>query len=98
MSAKVYRLISGEELIGDLLNGTGESLVLKNVAVIIMQQTKDGQVGMGMMPFMPYAESEKVTIHKSAIAAECEPALQLVNEYNRIFGSGIQIANVMPGK
>jgi len=31
-------------------------------------------------------------LHKSAIASEATPATNMVNEYSRIFGSGIQIA------
>jgi hypothetical protein len=44
---------------------------------------------------MPYAEG-KISIRTTAIAAEGEPDQKLVNEYNRLFGSGIVIANVIP--
>lgn len=98
MNVKIYRLISGEEIIGERFNETSDNIEIKNPAAIIMQATKDGNMGMGMMPFMPYAESQKITIYKQALSAQCEPDLNLVNEYNRIFGSGIQIANVMPGR
>jgi hypothetical protein len=45
---------------------------------------------------MAYAEFGKVYVYKTAIAADCEPDVQMVNEYNRIYGSGIEIANTMP--
>jgi hypothetical protein len=52
-------------------------------------------VGVGIAPYMPYAEG-KVTIRITAIAAEADADQKLVNEYNRLFGSGIVIANVIP--
>lgn len=88
---KVYKLSSGEEIIAEVFNILGEVIILKNPAIIIMQQTQQG-MGIGLAPFMPYAEEEKVTINKSAIVAESTPATNMVNEYSRIFGSGIQIA------
>lgn len=88
---KVYKLSSGEEIIAEVFNILGEVIILKNPAIIIMQQTQQG-MGIGLAPFMPYAEEEKVTISKSAVVAEAIPATNMVNEYSRIFGSGIQIA------
>ena len=88
---KVYKVVSGEEIIAEVFNVLGEVVVLKNPAVIVMQQTQKG-VGVALAPFMPYAEEEKITLSKSAIVAETIPATTMVNEYSRIFGSGIQIA------
>jgi hypothetical protein len=56
-----------------------------------MQKTEQG-VGLGMMPYMPYV-SGNVILSTHAIAAEGDPDVKLVNEYNRLFGSGIQIAS-----
>jgi hypothetical protein len=88
---KVYKLISGEELIGEVFNVFGESVELKNPATIVIQQTQKG-MGVGLAPYMPYAEDEKILLRNSAIASEATPAVNMVNEYSRIFGSGIQIA------
>lgn len=88
---KVYKLSTGEEIIAEVFSILGEVIILKSPATIIMQRTEQG-VGVGLAPFMPYAQEEKVTINKSAIVAESIPATNMVNEYSRIFGSGIQIA------
>lgn len=96
MNVKLFRLVSGEEIMGELKNLEGSSkLEIKNPAMIIMQQSGQG-VAMGLMPFMPYAESNLVTFQADKIVAECEADVKLINEYNRIFGSGIQIANSLP--
>jgi len=39
---------------------------------------------------MPYAESN-ITLYASSIATEGTPAKNMANEYNRIFGSGIEV-------
>lgn len=91
MNIKVFKLISGEELISEVVNNLPTMKTLKEPAVIVMQKTEQG-VGLGMMPYMPYV-SGNVTLGTHAIAAEGEPDVKLVNEYNRLFGSGIQIAS-----
>ena len=88
---KVYKLISGEELIGEVFNVLADSVELKNPATIVLQQTQKG-MGVGLAPYMPYAEEEKIFLRNAAIASEATPAVNMVNEYSRIFGSGIQIA------
>jgi hypothetical protein len=91
MNIKVFKLISGEELISEVVNNLPTMKTLKEPAVIVMQKTEQG-VGLGMMPYMPYV-SGNVILSIHAIAAEGDPDVKLVNEYNRLFGSGIQIAS-----
>ena len=86
---KVFKLISGEELIGKV-EVTGRGYTIDAPATILMQQTKDG-VGLALMPYMPYTEG-KVTLFTQCIATEGEPSKKMINEYNRLFGSGIEIA------
>jgi hypothetical protein len=86
---KVFKLISGEELIGSV-EITGLGYTIESPATILMQQTKDG-VGLALMPYMPYTEG-KVKLFSQCIATEGTPSTKMVNEYNRLFGSGIEIA------
>ena len=83
-------MVSGEELIGEQFNGYSEFYEMKNAAIVIMQQTQNG-VGIALMPFMPYSEGN-IKIFKQSIVAEAEPTQTMVNEYNRIYGAGIEIA------
>ena len=87
---KVYKMISGEEIIGEVFNYFADTIELKAPATIIMQQTKDG-IGMALMAYMPYADGN-IKIYKQSIASEGNPSDKMVNEYNRLFGSGIEIA------
>jgi hypothetical protein len=88
---KVFKLISGEELISKCdLRHTDGNYLLDSPASIMMQRTEQG-VGVGLAPYMPYA-SGKVTLHSGSIASSADADLKMENEYNRLFGSGIQIA------
>ena len=91
MSVKVCKLITGEDVIADVdLDQHGYTF--NNPALIVVQQTQDGRVGAAFAPFAPYAKDSKVRIFKDFVIGEMEIDIKLINEYNRIFGSGIMIA------
>jgi hypothetical protein len=86
---KVFKLISGEEIIASA-EVSGHGFNLEAPATILMQQTKEG-VGLALMPYMPYSEGTmKLYIH--SVATEGTPSTKMINEYSRLFGSGIEIA------
>lgn len=91
MTVKVYRLISGEDIIASV-EVTQTGYVFSNPAQVVMQQTQDGRVGAAFAPFAPYAKDGKVLMYKDFVAGEMELDVKMINEYNRIFGSGIVIA------
>jgi hypothetical protein len=91
-NVKVFKLINGEELISEVFNAYGDKYELKNPATIMLQQTANGQMGVGIAPYMPYA-SGNVNLYKNGITAEAEPDQGMINEYNRIFGSGIEVVS-----
>jgi hypothetical protein len=90
---KVFKLINGEELIAKT-KVTGIGYTLTEPAAIVIQRTEKG-VGVALAPYMPYANSE-INLYSTAIVSESTPNVDMENEYSRIFGTGIQIANVMP--
>jgi hypothetical protein len=97
MTVKVFKLINGEELIGEVTSDGGVGYFLDNPTTIVMQQTERG-VGVALMPYMPYAD-KKVYVYKTAIASEATPLAEMENEYKRVTGAGIQIvpANALAG-
>src|SRR6056300_1028535 len=92
---RIFKLMSGEELLGQVKEKNGEGIVLKNAVSIVYQQTEKG-LGAGLAPFMPYVE-DPVTIKEHAIASSGIPNKDMSNQYNSIF-SGIVVAgaNEMP--
>lgn len=94
MTVKVFKMINGEEIISTVESETETMYVLDQPAAIRLQKTDSG-VGIGLAPFMPYAEGT-VVLHASGVAAVGNPEPNLENEYRRLFGSGIEIVSAMP--
>jgi hypothetical protein len=88
---KVFKMINGEEIISKVTSGSDAGYYLEDPATIMLQQTQGGGMGVGIAPYMPYAEG-KIFLNRTAIAAEGTPEQKMQDEYNRIFGVGIEIA------
>lgn len=92
MAVKVSKLITGEDVISETeVDESGYTFT--NPALLVIQQTQDGRVGASFAPYAPYAKDGKVRIFKNFVIGEIEIDVKIVNEYNRIFGSGIMIAS-----
>jgi hypothetical protein len=86
---RVYKMISGEEVIAKQIQETQTIYKVENPASIMMTDQGNGTVGVGIAPFMPYSEDRTVEINRMAVAASANPAVEMLNEYNRIYGSGL---------
>lgn len=87
MTVKAVKLISGEELIGELLYEDSDHIVLKNVLAIMIRQDQQGNLGVGFIPFAPYAgknASFEFKLDKLTFVVEVDD--QMRNQYNSIFG------------
>jgi hypothetical protein len=94
MNVRTFRLINGDVLIAkedDIAEKVDGAIAVVNPAIIFLKNTADGKTDGVMAPYMPFAKDGRVTIFWASIAAECEPAEKLVNEYSRLFGSGLEI-------
>jgi hypothetical protein len=90
------KLLSGEEVAGKFVEKTDAATTLKEVASIVMMPgASQGQVGLGLMPFLPYAEEKTYKFNNAHVMVEFDPNVDMLNNYNRMFGSGIQIARSM---
>lgn len=87
---KVFKLLNGEEIIAKTKQ-VDLGYQLSDPAAIVIQPTEKG-VGVALAPYMPYAESE-ITLYATAIGTEGTPSKNMENEYNRIFGSGIEVVS-----
>jgi hypothetical protein len=86
MSVKIYKLISGEELIATTVETTTTSLVVEDAVTLVYHQLEGGKMSAGFAPFMPYS-SGKIELELSAIAASAEVKAEMLQEYKRIFSS-----------
>lgn len=71
--------------------------IIKEPVQVVMQPSKDGPM-MGFVPFVEYCEefTTGIQISKEDVLFASTPVKELVNSYNQMFGSGIQIASMIP--
>lgn len=96
MSIKIIKLVTGEELIGEVVS-THNTLdgdvdyEIKDVAIVQMVPTQTG-LGLSLFPFAPYTEDKTHIFRGRHIIISMDPGVDLINNYNKMYGSGIQIA------
>ena len=80
-----------------LTNKLFDSFTIKQPVQVVVQPTKEGPM-MGFAPFLDYAEefSSGIEINKCDVLCVTTPSRELANQYNQVFGSGIQIASAIP--
>lgn len=85
MSVKVAKLVTSEEVLGEVVSETEKFLTLKNPVVVALQQTNDGRMAMGFLPFMPYVKDPvKIPLEKIVVLEEVDDNMK--NQYNTVFG------------
>jgi len=87
MTIKAVKLISGEELVGEVLHEHEDYVCLKNVMLILIQRDAQGNLGIGFVPFAPYLGKDAsfdFPISKTTFVKEVDT--QMANQYNSIFG------------
>ena len=82
MNIKIVRLITAEELIGDW---NRETNTISNPVVMVPVSKEQ----IGFTPWIPYATEEDIILKEEHILSVLTPEIKLVNEYNRVYGSGL---------
>lgn len=87
MTVKAVKLISGEELLGEVMEETADTIALKDVLAILISRAQDGNLGIGFVPFAPYLGKGVIHDFKlSQLIFVKEVDEQMRNQYNSIFG------------
>ncbi|NDG30473.1 hypothetical protein EB118_10435 [bacterium] len=86
------QLINGSDLIGTIEKQPGY-YVIKDPAQVAVMPSQTGTMSVGLMPWIPYSENKEFTIKSEMVVTEFTPAVDLINRYNSMFGSGIQITS-----
>ena len=84
MNIKIVKLFNGEELIGEFNEKTN---VIKNPVVMIPVNKEQ----IAFQPWLPYAEDKEYQLKETMIIITATPSSTILNEYNRVFGSGIVV-------
>ena len=84
MNIKIVKLFNGEELIGEYDEKTN---VIKNPVVMIPVNKEQ----IAFQPWLPYAEDKEYQLKDTMIIITATPSSTILNEYNRVLGSGIVV-------
>jgi len=89
MDIIIIKLITGEEVMGELESET--EYVLINPVGITIVRGQGGQPNIGLTPFPLYAVSTRPTfeISKEYVVYTYEPSEEFKTNYKQIFGTGI---------
>jgi hypothetical protein len=79
---KLYRLTTGEDVIGEEVEATETLTVLKKPFVLIpMQQPGAKTATIGFTAYIPYSEDETIKIKTQNIVCEATPNTGILNAY-----------------
>jgi hypothetical protein len=88
----VLKLITGEEVLGEVQSQSETEWVLENPVGIAVVRGKDGQPNVGFAPFPIHAPQKPgsiIALAKKHVIYSYVPAEDFITNYNQIFGSGI---------
>jgi hypothetical protein len=96
MTVKLITFKTNQTVMADVTEQVDTVVAKQTVQVVV--QPQNGQPMMGFVPFLEYTEEFKTGIefNKSDILTINSPVRELENEYNRLFGSGLEIASSIP--
>lgn len=91
MTVLITRLLTGEEILGEVVDGTDPHVTrVKNPTLIAASPNpKSGNVDIHMAPYTPLSENKFIELRTSLILCQYAPVTEVVNKYNSMFGSGI---------
>lgn len=87
MLVKAVKLISGEELVGEVIHEEDGTVTMKNPLAIVMSRTQTGDLNVGFVPFAPYLGKDAsfdFTPDRMIFIKEVDD--QMKNQYTSIFG------------
>lgn len=88
MNIKLLRLLTGEEILAEILPSGDEVCRIKNpIRVIVVSNKVDPKTpSIGFSPWIEFSDDKEFTIDKSHIVVIMNPITEFVNQYNSMFG------------
>ena len=96
MDVKIFKLVTGEEIMGEVV-GDGGKFTVKNPVLVAVMRGKDGVPNVGFAPFPTYSEEVKnktIDLRLEHVVYSYTPAEDFKQNYDSIFGLGL----VLPGE
>lgn len=96
-----FKMVNGDDVFAEVIpyDEYGDSDSEKNyrvknpVGMIVQPHPQTGQPTPGLADYLMFAEKKEVVFPKSAYMFTYEPSVNIINGYNKTFGSGLLIPN-----
>jgi hypothetical protein len=90
---KIIVLLNGQHMIGKVIREDDKELTVESPAVILTgEDNKESKrMSLAFAPFLPFSSDKVFSFKSNMILTTSIPAEALTNEYNRMFGSGLDI-------
>ena len=92
MALRILRLLTGEEIVGDITNEDANHYTIENPCTLGIAMTHSGKPALNMQPMLLFSEQKVVKINRQHVMFDVSVAIEIQNKYNEIFGSGIVVA------
>ena len=92
MNIIALKLITGEEVLGEVQSQTETEFILENPVAISIVRGPDGKPNVGFSPFplhSPQKMGDIISLSKKHIVYDYVPAEDFIKNYESIFGAGI---------
>ena len=93
---KILRLVNGDDIIAEV-EAKDVLYKISKPARLMMFLSDNGEMGMDLVPWVPYSDQQNFSINDCHVMISIEPSTELRNEYNKEYGSGIEIVEDNPG-
>lgn len=97
---RVVTLSNGVNVVGDVVENTSTHIKIKEPVQIISMPprgTNDSST-IAFVPFLEYTDefSSGIRLNQNDVMTINTPVREILNQYNKVFGSGITIASSLP--
>jgi hypothetical protein len=92
MKVIALKLVTGEDVLGELESESETEFVIENPVGIAVVRGQNGQPNVGFSPFPLHGPQEKgatIALAKKHVVYSYTPAEDFITNYNQVFGSGI---------
>ena len=94
MDILALKLITGEDVLGELESESETELVITNAVGISVVRGQNGQPNVGFSPFPIHSEQvsgSTIALSKKHVVYSYIPAEDFITNYNQIFGTGLVV-------
>lgn len=86
-TVKAIKILSGEELVAEVLHEDENEITIKNPLAIMIQRAPTGDLNVVLIPFAPYlGRHPTITFTMNRILFAVEVDEQMRNQYNSVYG------------